>query len=254
MSTHVTCYNYNYQGQVLSPAFSEPASPCSSTSSSCYSDGEMEPDSPDFGPISPKSPSTMTCISPKSPTSTMTCDNNKPPLNVNKRKRSHSDGEVIDQRHQRQEFRTKVPRFANKYEEMLQPLSPVTTLPCDVVCPPSPNSKFPNPKYCPKLQNQLQNVINTKDNINLLDQFLYDHSTKVNINQYNLEGRTALQQSCVDGNLALAKVLVKYGADHRITTREGYPTLQCAVFSGHSEIFLYILNLRKISANSTKLL
>ena len=248
MSTHVTCYNYNYQGQVLSPAFSEPGSPCSSTSS-CYSEGEMEPDSPfgiDSTPISPKSPSTTTTM--------MTCDtNNKQLANVNKRKRSHSDGEVqvnIQNQNQRGEFRTKVPRYANRYEEMLQPLSPVTTLPCDVVYPPSP-TKFANPKYCTKLQKQLQNVIKSKD-INLLEQFLYDHSTKVNINHYNIEGRTALQQSCVDGNLAMAKILVKYGADHRITTREGYPTLQCAVFSGHSEIFLYILNLRKISS-STKL-
>ena len=248
MSTHVTCYNYNYQGQVLSPAFSEPGSPCSSTSS-CYSEGEMEPDSPfgiDSTPISPKSPNTTTTM--------MTCDtNNKQLANVNKRKRSHSDGEVqvnIQNQNQRGEFRTKVPRYANRYEEMLQPLSPVTTLPCDVVYPPSP-TKFANPKYCTKLQKQLQNVIKSKD-INLLEQFLYDHSTKVNINQYNIEGRTALQQSCVDGNLAMAKILVKYGADHRITTREGYPTLQCAVFSGHSEIFLYILNLRKISS-STKL-
>ena len=153
MSTYVTCYNYKYQGQVLSPAFSEPASPCSSTSS-CYSDGEMEPDSP-FGiaPMSPKSPSTSTTI----------CDNNKQLANVNKRKRSHSDGEVNQQQ---REFRTKVPRFANKYEEMLQPLSPVTTLPCDVVCPPSP-TKLPNPKYCPKLQNQLQNVIGKKRDLKI---------------------------------------------------------------------------------------
>ena len=83
-----------------------------------------------------------------------------------------------------------------------------------------------------------------------IERFLAEHSTDVNINQYNLEGRTALQQSCVDGDLDLAKVLVKYGADHRLTTREGYPMLHLAAFSGHSELLLYILNLRKLTSST----
>ena len=70
-----TPHHYEYQGQVYSPAFSEPSSPVSSTNSSA-------PGSPQL-------------------------------------KRAHSELEFVSQR----------PRFANKYEEMLQPLSPVTVLP-----------------------------------------------------------------------------------------------------------------------------
>ena len=46
MSTQICTYNYEYQGQILSPAFSEPSSPCSSTESCDSSDGYMEPLSP----------------------------------------------------------------------------------------------------------------------------------------------------------------------------------------------------------------
>ena len=77
MSTTVCASNYEYQGQVYSPAFSEPSSPMSSTTSS-------QPPSP------------------------------KPDLEY--------DFE--------EEFVSKRPKFANKYEEMLQPLDPVRTLPC----------------------------------------------------------------------------------------------------------------------------
>ena len=45
MSTQICTYNYEYQGQILSPAFSEPASPYSPASSES-SDGYMDPLSP----------------------------------------------------------------------------------------------------------------------------------------------------------------------------------------------------------------
>ena len=79
MSTTVCASNYEYQGQVYSPAFSEPSSPMSSTTSS-------EPPSP------------------------------KP------------EPEIYDD-FEEEEFVSKRPKFANKYEEMLQPLDPVRTLP-----------------------------------------------------------------------------------------------------------------------------
>merc|ERR1719245_2011979 len=75
MATTYSANPYEYQGQVYSPAFSEPSSPASSTSSA---------------PSSPK-------LSRRLPAS--------------------------------DEFVSKRPKFAHKYEEMLQPLSPVTTLP-----------------------------------------------------------------------------------------------------------------------------
>ena len=136
-------------------------------------------------------------------------------------------------------FVSKRPRFANKYEEMLQPLSPVTTLPCRSVPVPVPV------KVNEKLQRQFESVINQQD-VPAIDDFLSCHSSDININYFNADGRTALQESCMEGNLALAQVLIKYGAETRITTRDGFSTLQLAAFSGHSPLLLYILSQRNL--------
>lgn len=207
MSTEICFQPYKYQGQVYSPAFSEPLSPSWSSSSEDSED--------DFAPESPMS----TASSQKS------------------LKRSNSDGQLC-------EFRSKIPKYANKYEEMLQPLSPATTLPCQVIT----NTPRIHPKACIELQNQFESVI-AKGNENQIQTFLENHSTEININQYNGEGRTALQQSCMDGNLSLAKILVKYGADHRLTTKDGFSTMHTAVFSGHSNLFMYILSLPSHAGN-----
>ena len=138
------------------------------------------------------------------------------------------------------EFRSKVPKYANKYEEMLQPLSPVTTLPYKVIQPQMTVRQTTDQLL--KLQNEFESVI-TNGDIDKVEDFLSKHSTDININQYNCEGRTALQQSCVDGKIELAKSLVKYGADHCLTNRDGFSTLQIAAFSGHPEMMMYILSL-----------
>ena len=104
-----------------------------------------------------------------------------------------------------------------------------------------------------KLQEQFQNLIlvckQTAENVNKgaideVEDFLTEHLEKLDINQFNREGRTALQQSCLEGNLPLAKVLVKFGANSRIMTREGFSTLHLAVFSGHSHLMTYVMSLR----------
>ena len=77
-----------------------------------------------------------------------------------------------------------------------------------------------------------------------VEDFLTEHLTNLDINQFNPEGRTALQQSCLEGNLPLAKILVKYGANSRIMTRDGFSTLHLAVFSGHSHLMAYIMTIR----------
>ena len=214
MSTEICVENYTFKGQVYSPAFSEPSSP-----SSIYSDFE-DTDS----------------LSPMSTCSDFNCDesqNNLQKSTTTSIKRSNSDGDLT-------KFRSKVPKYANKYEEMLQPLSPVTTLPCTIVPPRLSNR--PNSDQLMKLQNEFESVI-VSDEIVKIEDFLSKHSTDININQYNREGRTPLQQSCVDGKIELAKSLVKYGADHCLTNRDGFSTLQIAVFSGHPEMMMYILSL-----------
>ena len=137
-------------------------------------------------------------------------------------------------------FVSKRPKYANKYEEMLQPISPVTTLPCQSI----PVPVIPV-KVNEKLQRQFESVINQQD-IAAVDAFLSSHSSDININHFNGEGRTALHESCMEGHLAKAQVLIKYGADLRFTTRDGFSTLQLAAFSGHSPLLLYILSQRNL--------
>lgn len=216
MSTEICVQNYCFQGQVYSPAFSEPPSPSSIDS---FSDDDMD------NPLSPMS------------TNSDMCDDvqivQTPRTSKKSFKRSNSDGDLC-------QYKSKVPKYANKYEELLQPLSPVTTLPCLVV-PPLPLRSKPCDK---KLQAEFESVIvdGSKDDV---EAFLSKHSCDVNVNLYNSQGRTSLQQSCLDGNLELAKTLVKYGADHRLTTRDGFSTMNIAVFSGHSNLLMYILSLQR---------
>ena len=213
MSTEICVENYTFKGQVYSPAFSEPSSP-----SSIYSDFEEDMDS----------------LSPMSTCSDFNCDesqnNQQKSTSTTSMKRSNSDGELT-------KFRSKVPKYANKYEEMLQPLSPVTTLP---YIGRSWTTDIPVPNE--RLQRQFESVMEEGD-VSAMESFLSSHgSSDVNVNQFNCDGRTALQESCLASNLPMARVLLKYGADPRMTTRDGFSTLQLAAFSGHSPLLLYILS------------
>ena len=166
------------------------------------------------------------------------CDDfTKPNLNQLKRSSSDSDMKVSN-------LNNKQPKFATKYDEMLQPMSPVTTLP--VATKPSILSinKTHKSSFDAKLQRQFQNLIGFASNVADIEDFLSKHSENVDLNEYNDEGRTALQQSCFEGNLQLAQVLVRFGADSRLTTREGFSALHIAAFSGHSDVLLFIMSLK----------
>ena len=189
MSTTICTNKYEYQGQVYSPAFSEPSSPAMSTSSM---DSTSQPPSP-------------------------------------KRK------EIDD--YEEESYVSKRPKFANKYEEMLQPLCPVKTLKYKV--PKRTHQSAVNSE----LQDQFQNLISVAA-IEEIEDFLAEHLASLDINQFNYEGRTALQQCCLEGNLPLAKVLVKYGANTKIMTRDGFSLLHLVVFSGHSHLMTYVMSLR----------
>jgi len=64
---------------------------------------------------------------------------------------------------------------------------------------------------------------------------------KINVNFYDNEGQTALHQSCMDGNLKLVKLLVKFGADVKLANRDGWNALHIAAFGGHQDIILYLI-------------
>ena len=161
----------------------------------------------------------------------------KPNLNAQlKRSNSDSDMKVAS-------LSSKQPRFATKYDEMLQPLSPVTTLPVETKQGLSIH-KTHKSSYDVQLQRQFQNLMGIASNVVDIEEFLSKHSENVDLNEYNDEGRTALQQSCFEGNLRLAQVLVRFGADSRLTTREGFSALHIAAFAGHSDVLLYIMSLK----------
>ena len=78
-----------------------------------------------------------------------------------------------------------------------------------------------------------------------LDRLLSDHSEKIDVDRYGRDGRTPLQAVVGGGGggaggLALAKLLVAYGADATRTTREGWSTLHLASYSGNLELLSYI--------------
>ena len=165
-------------------------------------------------------------------------DFSKPNLNQLKRSSSDSDMKVSNLSSSKQ------PRFATKYDEMLQPLSPVTTLPVATKSSILSINKTHKSSFDAKLQRQFQNLIGFASNVADIEDFLSKHSENVDLNEYNEEGRTALQQSCFEGNLQLAQVLVRFGADSRLTTREGFSALHIAAFSGHSDVLLFIMSLK----------
>merc|ERR1712018_415591 len=77
-----------------------------------------------------------------------------------------------------------------------------------------------------------------------VEDFLINHCKSIDINRYNEEGQTPLQRCCLEGNLALAKLLVEFGAKPNITTRDGFTTLHIAAFSGHSQMLFFIMNIK----------
>jgi hypothetical protein len=143
-----------------------------------------------------------------------------------------------------QPYVNKKPKFATKYDEMLQPMSPMTYLPVDSLMLPIPNQTH-RPNYNVQSQKKFLNLLETRAKISEIETFLGENSEGIDINEYNVEGRTALQQCCFDGNLPTAKLLVRFGANTKLTTREGFSMLHLAAFSGHSNILLYIMSLRR---------
>jgi hypothetical protein len=240
MSSVVCVSNYEYQGQVYSPAFSEPSSP-SNSSISDEADIEYIMDSIDSNPVSPMSSIGSSCDSASTTEAGGSLSTTRQLI-----KRSNSDSSL-------DEYRSKMPRFANKYEALLQPLSPVTTLPVEARRPLPPRTH--KSAHDVKLQNQFESVIAATGNAAQVEDFLNVNGHNIDINQYNDEGRTPLQQFCYEGNLPLAKIIVKYGGDVRLTTRDGFSTLHVAAFSGHSDLLLYIMNLSKtktLLSNTTR--
>ena len=287
MSEEISYSNYLYQGQVYSPAFSDPPSPSSpmsttsdtATSSSIQSESNSSEDQNSvISRMSPAFSDTSSCLNPQNPatnkvfSSSQSSDKNilrqEEYRNDNRATRNsqtfHNSSQNTFSNFQGNPSK---PKFPTKYHEMLQPLSPVTTIPVEeeVIRRPLPNKTHVT-EHDVQLQKQFHSLVDsatcplpkttdrattnsTTDNENSLmnrvlqnlEDFLVHHSQNIDVNQYNGDGQTALQQCCLAGNLPLVKLLVRFGANMRLTTREGFSVLHIAAFSGHSDLLAFVM-------------
>ncbi|GFO49618.1 notch-regulated ankyrin repeat-containing protein [Plakobranchus ocellatus] len=83
-----------------------------------------------------------------------------------------------------------------------------------------------------------------------LRRILEEREGKVNVNLLDTDGQTALHHGCLQGNLELVKILVRFGADVRLANRDGWAPLHLAVYAGHSDVMLFLLALQQAQARS----
>lgn len=275
MSTTVCSYNYEFNGQVHSPAFSDPPSPKDYNPDSEEDGCEVEdsnlspPMSPHQGESRNNHDNTTTFCLQESSVNNPSKIINSPLLSLpstkdlwkNKLKRKHSDFDANCDNHTTTfSFVNKKPKFPTKYHEMLQPLSPVTSFPptnitTEITLLNNATQK-PTTKADVQLQKQFDLFIDENMGVNeqeeipdesstrKVEDFLINHSKSININRYNGDGQTPLQRCCFEGKLALAKLLVKFGAKSKLTTRDGFSTLHIAAFSGRSQMLFFIMNIK----------
>jgi len=126
------------------------------------------------------------------------------------------------------------PRYQNIYEERLQPLASAVS---ETRPMPQPTHQV---SYNPSVQARFNNAILNKDQRELQD-LLHNSSDCIDINKYNSDGQTPIQQACMTGELELVQLMIRYGADPNMRSRDGWATLHLASFYGNSEILQYII-------------
>jgi hypothetical protein len=184
----VSVCNYEFKGQIYSPAFSEPESPPASPESSHIS----------VAPI--------------------------------RQERDASD-------HLLSSYSNKQPKFPTKYHEMLQPLNPITTLRVKAILPTHKST------VNAKLQEQFLRVLQLGNTVADVEAFLRDHSENIDINQYNSDGQTPLHLASLEGNCDAVELLIRFGADIFLTTRDGFSVMHLAAFSGNSKLLCFFTSL-----------
>jgi hypothetical protein len=206
MSTTLSLFTYEFQGQVLSPAFSPPPSPESDDNESVNSLEEGD-----------------------------SC-------RVEEERERRKRKMLLPAEPKQKKFVNKKPKFPTRYHEMLQPISPVTTVPWRTSQPTSSHKAPVNVL----LQEEFLQLMRDCD-VAKIECFLRQHSENIDINRFNVEGQTALHEACQLGNVACVKALLLFGADPRLTNRDGFSTLHLSAFSGSSELLTLVSGLKKSS-------
>lgn len=115
------------------------------------------------------------------------------------------------------------------------------------VCSPSSHNLRPLPVpthtsiYDQNLQAKFDQLVLDNNRIGL-EELLRCYSHCIDINKLDRSsGQTPLQQFCVNGDLALVQLMVRYGADTQLRSRDGWSSVHYATFSGVQEVLLYVL-------------
>jgi len=126
------------------------------------------------------------------------------------------------------------------YEAMLSPLPSAVTLPVHTrVCQPS--AKRVDATLQSRLTGLTGGQLQAADEAELRA-FLVKHSDRIDINQYGEDGVTPLQRVCQSGgDVAVVRTLIGYGADARLTSRDGWSAVHMATFSGNTSLMMYLL-------------
>ena len=72
---------------------------------------------------------------------------------------------------------------------------------------------------------------------------------EVDIDLYSKMGETALQRVCQDSgasSLEMARVLVKHGANTKLTTKDGWSPIHIVSTTGNSSLLLFLLRQNRI--------
>ena len=127
------------------------------------------------------------------------------------------------------------------YEKRLLPMPAATILPVQTNVCDMPRCQ----QVDKKLQTRFIGLLQCDDTVDELNRFLSENSDKIDINEYGEDGVTPLQRICqVGGDVEVAQTLIRFGADPRLTSRDGWSAVHMASFSGNTKLMRYLLATR----------
>ncbi|KAK0065426.1 notch-regulated ankyrin repeat-containing protein [Biomphalaria pfeifferi] len=130
------------------------------------------------------------------------------------------------------------PPSASSSSSLASTAPPSSTSNAPLTPPPTP------PTLSSPCQMTFREAVQNGDYIEL-QRILEEREGKINVNLFDTEGQTALHHSCLQGNLELVKLLVRFGADVRLANRDGWNPLHIAAYGGHNDIFLFLMAVRR---------
>ena len=130
--------------------------------------------------------------------------------------------------------KTKRRHYPTIYDEMLKPLSPSTVLPVQ--------TRIIKDRHVSKVK-QLAFLKLVEQDGKGLEEFLAENKSSIAINQYGDDGLTPLQRVCQQGgSVRTAKLLLRHGADPRLTSRDGWSPVHLASFSGNTSLIMFLVD------------